>query len=123
MADIVNNNDQYNVCNEGYTRYDASNDSFDTIDFVFIIQNLIPLTSSITTEMDIPSDHLSLYFELELENTRESERKIIIKLYHKADWNNINNKIFKKLDKLQPIFGLLKSVQKQRTLYYTAEKL
>ena len=109
MADIVNNNDQFNACNKGYTRYDASNDSFDTIDFVFIIQNLIPLTSSITTEINIPSDHLSLYFELELENTRESERKIIIKLYHEADWNNINNKIKKKLDKLQPIFGLLQN--------------
>ena len=46
--------------------------------------------------MDIPSDHLSLYFELELENSRESERDINIKLYHKADWNSINQKIFKK---------------------------
>ena len=46
--------------------------------------------------MDIPSDHLSRYFELELENSRESERDIDIKLYHKADWNSINQKIKKK---------------------------
>ena len=93
MVDIINNNNFYNMINEGYTRYDATNDSFDTIDFVFVTQNLIPITSLISTEMDIPSDHLSLYFELELENSRESERDIKIKLYHKVDWNSINQKI------------------------------
>ena len=47
--------------------------------------------------MDIPSDHLSLYYELELENSRESERDINIKLHHKADWNSINQKNLKKI--------------------------
>lgn len=79
MVDIVSNNDFYNVINEGHTRYDATNNSFDTIDFVFVTQNLIPITSLINTEMDILSDHLSLYFELELENSRESERDNNIK--------------------------------------------
>ena len=78
------------------------------------------------TFMDIPSDHLSLYFELELENSRESEREVIIKLYHKANWNNISHKIKKRLDKFQRIFGLLKnksSIQKQGIIDYAAEKL
>ena len=39
MVDIINNNNFYNMINEGYTRYDATNDSFDTIDFVFVTQN------------------------------------------------------------------------------------
>ena len=60
MVDIINNNNFWNVINEGYARYDATNDSFDTIDFVFATQNLIPITSLISTEMDIPSDHVSL---------------------------------------------------------------
>ena len=47
--------------------------------------------------MDIPSDHLSLYYELELENSWESERDINIKLHHKADWNSITQKNFKKI--------------------------
>ena len=47
--------------------------------------------------MDIPSDHLSLYYELELENSRESERDINIKLHHKADWNSITQKNLKKI--------------------------
>ena len=72
MEDIFNNNDLYNVINEGHTRYDASNDSFDTTDFLFVTQNLDPLTSSINIEMDIPSDNVSLYFKLKLENTRDS---------------------------------------------------
>ena len=97
MVDIINNN---NVINEGYTRSDATNDSFDTIDVVFVTQNLIPITSLISKEMDIPSDHLSLYFELELENSRESERDIKIKLYHKVDWNSINQKIGQDLTNL-----------------------
>ena len=76
--------------------------------------------------MDIPSDHLSLYFELELENSRESERDINIKLYHKADWNSISQKILKKLNKIQPIFDLIKNknnIQKQGIIDYAAEKL
>ena len=95
MVDIINNNNFYNMINEGYTRYDATNDSFDTIDFVFVTQNWIPITLLISTEMDIPSDHLSLYSELELGNSRESERDINVKLYHKADWNSINQKLKK----------------------------
>ena len=70
LVDTINNNNFYNVINEGHTRYDASNDTFDTIDYVSVTQNLIPITSLIDTEMDIPSDHLSLYFELEIENSR-----------------------------------------------------
>ena len=126
MVDIINNNNFYNVTNQGYTRYDATNDSFDIIDFVFVTQNLISITSLISTEMDIPSDHLSLYFELELENSRESERDINVKSYHKADWNFINQKIKRKMDMIQPIFDLLKyksSVQKQEIIDYAAEKL
>ena len=95
MLDIINNNNVFNVPHEGYTRYDATNDSFDTIDFVFITQNLVILTSSITTEIDIPSDHPFLYFELRLDNTSASAIEIITKLYHKANWNNINYIIYK----------------------------
>ena len=65
--------------------------TFDTIDFVFVIQNLVPLSLSISTEMDIPSEHLPLCFKLELEITRQSKREFIIKQKHKADWNNINH--------------------------------
>lgn len=93
MVDIVNNNELYNVFNKGYRMHVPSNDSFDTISFVLITQILIPLTLSIITEMDIPSDHLSIYLKLKLKNIRESERGIIIKLYHKANCNNSNNKI------------------------------
>ena len=65
------------MINEGYTRYDATNDSFDTIDFVYVTQKLIPTTLFVSTEMDIPLDHLSLYFELELENL-ESLKEILM---------------------------------------------
>ena len=127
MVDIVNNNELYNVFNKGYRMHVASNDSFDTISFVLITQILIPLTLSIITEIDIPSDHLSIYLKLKLKNIRESERGIIIKLYHKADCNNINNKIKSiYIYKLQPIFRLLKNksiIHEQEILEYTAEKL
>ena len=74
MLDIVNDNDLYNVFNKAYTRWNASDDSFDTIDLVFVPQNLVPLVFSIIKEMYIRSDHLSFYFELGLEHTREFER-------------------------------------------------
>ena len=125
MVDIINNNGLYKVINERHRRYDTSNDSLDTNDFAFVTQNLVPLTLPINTEVDVPSDHLSLYFELELEITKESEGDFIVKLYHKADWNNINYKIKKKLDKLQPIYGLLKnksSAPKQEIIDYATDK-
>ena len=90
LVDTINNNNFYNVINEGHTRYDASNDTFDTIDYVSVTQNLIPITSLIDTEMDIPSDHLSLYFELEIENSREYKGDVNIKLYHKADYQSLS---------------------------------
>ena len=90
LVDTINNNNFYNVINEGHTRYDASNDTFDTIDYVSVTQNLIPITSLIDTEIDIPSDHLSLYFELEIENSREYKGDVNIKLYHKADYQSLS---------------------------------
>ena len=60
MVDIINNNNFYNMIDEGHTKYDATNDFFNTIDFVFLTQNLIPITSFINTEIDLPPDHLSL---------------------------------------------------------------
>ena len=65
------------------------------VDFVFITQNLVILTSSIITEIDIPSDHPFLYFELRLDNTSVSAIEILTKLYYKANWNNINYIIYK----------------------------
>ena len=51
----------------------------------------VPFTSTIYTQIHIPSDDLSLYFELGLNNNMMIKRDIVIKLYHRADWNKVNS--------------------------------
>ena len=55
---IINNNNLFNVPNEGHTRCDTGNDYFDIIDCAFVTQKLVPFTSSINNELYIPFDHL-----------------------------------------------------------------
>ena len=85
QMDILNYCNLFVVQNNNHTRYDSLRDKMDTIDYIIISPSLISNISDVSYELDIPSDHCTMTVTLKSEKLRSEDRKISLKLYHKAD--------------------------------------
>ena len=85
LMDILNYCNLFVVQNNNHTRYDSFRDNMDTIDYIIIYPSLTANISDVGSEPDIPSDHCTMTVTLKSEKLRSEDRKISLKLYHKAD--------------------------------------
>ena len=85
LMDILNYCNLFVVQNNNHTRYDSFRDKMDTIDYIIIYPSLTANISDVGSELDIPSDHCTMTVTLKSEKLRSENRKISLKLYHKAD--------------------------------------
>ena len=70
----------------------------DTKDYIIISPILIANISDVNSGMDIPLDHCTMTVTLKSKKLRSEDRNISLKLYHKADWSNLNRNIKNKLN-------------------------
>ena len=96
------------VHNNNHTRYDSFRDKMYTVDYIITSPSLIANISDVNSELDIPSDHCIMTTRLKSEKIKPEDRKISLKLYHKADWSKINGNIRNKLNRLSGIFDIIK---------------
>ena len=70
LMDILSNYKLFVVQNNNHTRYDNFRDKMDTTYYIIISRNVITNTSNINSELDIPSDHITMTVTLKSENLR-----------------------------------------------------
>ena len=98
LMDILNYFNLFVVQNNNYLKYDSFRDKMDTIDYIIISPSLIANISGVNSELDTPSDHCTMTVTLKSKKLRSEDRNISLKLYHKADWSNLNRNIKNKLN-------------------------
>ena len=98
LMDMLNYCNLFVVQNNNHTRYDRFRDKMDTIDYIIISPSLIANISDVNSGMDITLDHCTMTVTLKSKKLRSEDRNISLKLYHKADWSNLNRNIKNKLN-------------------------
>ena len=80
---ILANDDTITYTNEHH-------DSADKLDLMFISQPIVPMFRDFWVGEDLGSDHNTIHAHITMAAYTETNQDKSIKLYHKADWTNIN---------------------------------
>ena len=96
LIKIIEENNLFVINDDSPTHYCTPTDQLDTIDYIFLTNNLLTQLTSYSTGDNLRSDHFSLFATFGKKNKNDKNNTKNIKLYHKTNWEEFNNNLSEK---------------------------